>query len=256
MHPQEIVDRALELSRSGLTDREVALKCGISVGALRHWRRGDRRAPDGRDRVTKAQCPRCHDRPLDGRAYAYLFGLYLGDGHIVRTGNRGVYRLEIYCDDGWPGIAAETAQAIAAVMPGLKVGRRQHQGCSGVGAYSKHWPCVFPQHGPGMKHTRRIALVEWQQAIVEEHAREFVRGLIHSDGCRCINRVRRPLKDGDRWYEYPRYLFKNASDDIRRLYTDALDRLGIAWKQNNVREISVARRDAVARLDEFVGPKY
>ncbi|MFJ6181415.1 hypothetical protein [Streptomyces sp. NPDC092295] len=27
-------------------------------------------------------CPICDDRPLDKVAYAYLLGLYLGDGHI------------------------------------------------------------------------------------------------------------------------------------------------------------------------------
>jgi hypothetical protein len=32
--------------------------------------------------------------------------------------------------------------------------------------------------------------------------------------------------------------------------------LGIDWKQPNARNISIARKDAVARLDEFVGPKY
>ena len=34
------------------------------------------------------------------------------------------------------------------------------------------------------------------------------------------------------------------------------DRLGIAWAQMNKKNISVAQREAVARLDEFVGPKY
>jgi hypothetical protein len=71
-----------------------------------------------------------------------------------------------------------------------------------------------------------------------------------------INRVRRPLKDGDRWYEYPRYLFVNRSVDIHRLCGEALDRLGVAWRFSKPTTISVARRDAVARLDEFVGPKY
>jgi hypothetical protein len=82
------------------------------------------------------------------------------------------------------------------------------------------------------------------------------RGLFHSDGCRAINRVRRPLKDGDRWYEYPRYLFENHSADIHRLCGQALDRLGVAWRFSRPTTISVARHDAVARLDEFVGPKY
>jgi hypothetical protein len=112
------------------------------------------------------------------------------------------------------------------------------------------------QHGPGKKHTRRIELVPWQRDIVNQYTEEFVRGLIHSDGCRSMNRVQRSLKDGDRWYEYPRYLFTNESANIKRLFTDALDRLGIPWKRMNHKNVSVARKEAVARLDEFVGPKY
>jgi hypothetical protein len=35
-----------------------------------------------------------------------------------------------------------------------------------------------------------------------------------------------------------------------------LDQLGFAWRFSKRSVISVARREAVARLDEFVGPKY
>jgi hypothetical protein len=56
--------------------------------------------------------------------------------------------------------------------------------------------------------------------------------------------------------EYPRYLFTNESGDILRLCGETLDRLGVAWRFSRRNAISVARRDAVARLDEFVGPKY
>jgi hypothetical protein len=56
-------------------------------------------------------------------------------------------------------------------------------------------------------------------------------------------------------YEYPRYNFTNASDDIRTLFTSACDGLGIQWRRMNERNISVARRESVALLDEFVGPK-
>jgi hypothetical protein len=128
--------------------------------------------------------------------------------------------------------------------------------CTYVKSASKHWPCLFPQHGPGRKHERLIELEPWQQEIVDSYPGDFARGLFHSDGCRLINRVRRPLKDGDRWYEYPRYLFVNKSADIHRLCGEALDRLGVAWRFSKPTTISVARRDAVARLDEFVGPKY
>ena len=77
---------------------------------------------------------------------------------------------------------------------------------------------------------------------MDEHPEDFVRGLIHSDGCRSINRVRRSFNGGERWYEYPRYNFTNVSLDIQRLFTDTLDRLGIAWTQMNRKNISVARR--------------
>ena len=192
------------------------------------------------------------------RDYAYLLGLYLGDGCISRQGpaKKGVWKLRIVCADAWPGLKEECKQAMLAIRPDNFVTTVQRDGCVEVVSYSKHWPCLFPQHGPGRKHERKIELEPWQQEIVTSHPGDFARGLFHSDGCRLINRVRRPLKDGDRWYEYPRYLFVNRSADIHRLCGEALDRLGVAWRFSKPTTISVARREAVARLDEFVGPKY
>jgi hypothetical protein len=141
-------------------------------------------------------------------------------------------------------------------MPSSKVFARARTGCTDIKITSKHWLCLFPQHGPGMKHQRVIDLEPWQERIVAEYPGDFARGLFHSDGYRGINRVRRPLKDGPRWYEYPRYLFENQSADIHRLCGQALDRLGVAWRFSKPTTISVAQRAAVARLDVFVGPKY
>ena len=93
-------------------------------------------------------------------------------------------------------------------------------------SYSKHWPCLFPQHGPGRKHTRKIELADWQREIVERYPGDFARGLFHSDGYRGANRVRRNWGGGDHWYEYPRYLFTNNSADILWLCGQTLDQLG------------------------------
>ena len=79
----------------------------------------------------------------------------------------------------------------------------------------------------------------------------LLRGLIHSDGCRCLNIIHHPKKT----YSYPRYTFTNRSDDIRRIFCDTCDLLGIEWRIMNAWDISVARRDSVARMDELVGPK-
>jgi hypothetical protein len=146
--------------------------------------------------------------------------------------------------------------AMSAVMPSSKVFAVARTGCTEIKSTSKHWLCLFPQNGPGRKHQCKIELTQWQERIVAEYPGDFARGLFHSDGCRAINRVRRPLKDGDWWYEYPRYFFVNHSADIHRLCGEALGRLGVEWRFSKPTTISVARREAVARLDEFVGPKY
>ena len=255
MYQQATVDMALHLSRIGILDRGNARICGVSVAAIRHWRNGRRRASDGPGAERGRQCPRCHGRSMDEPAYAYLLGLYLGDGSITR-GRRDVFALWIACCDDWPGLLAACRSAMSDVMPASSVFCVHYQGCTAVKSTSKRWPCLFPQHGPGRKHTRKIELEQWQSAIVGQYPGEFARGLFHSDGWRGVNRVRRRLTDGDRWYEYPRYQFSNESGDILRLCGETLDLLGVAWRFSRRNAISVARREAVARLDEFVGPKY
>ncbi len=85
---------------------------------------------------------------------------------------------------------------------------------------------------------------------------DFIRGLIHSDGSRCINQVNTTLPSGRRaHYEYVRYFFTNYSADIRRIFCEHCDLLGIRWTQSNPRNISISHRTSVAILDEIVGPK-
>ena len=71
--------------------------------------------------------------------------------------------------------------------------------------------------------------------------------LIDSDGCRVVA--------NDRGVKSIRYHFSNRSDDIRGLFCAALDELGIPWTRPRWFEVAVYRKAAVARLDEFVGPK-
>ena len=111
-------------------------------------------------------------------------------------------------------------------------------------------------HRPGKKHTRPIVVGESQQKILDTHPGLFLRGLIHSDGCRVINRFKTLLPSGRlAEYAYPRYFFSNLSADIRGLFCVYCERLGVRWTQSNPRNISVSHRRSVAILDEFVGPK-
>lgn len=194
---------------------------------------------------------------LAGReaAYVYLLGLYLGDGCISRLSR--TYLLRISQDTRYPGLIEACAEAIEAVSQ-HRAGtvRKRDEACVDVYAMWNHWPCVFPQHGKGPKHLRPIVLAPWQRALVEQHPRQLIRGLIHSDGCRCVNRIHRPLKDGPRTYEYVRYFFTNMSADIRGLFTWACGLAGIECRPNTEHDISIAKRESVQLLDEFVGPKW
>jgi hypothetical protein len=115
---------------------------------------------------------------------------------------------------------------------------------------------AFPQRGPGRKHLRRILLATWQSELTACWPQALLRGLIHSDGCRTVNRFKVQLPSGRvGQYEYPRYFFSNLSDDVRRIFCDHCELLGIRWTQSNHRNISVSHRDSVALLERFVGPK-
>lgn len=157
------------------------------------------------------------------------------------------WRLEIHGDEKYVSIVDEVRSAMLAVMPTSKVGVRHRHGCAVVSSYGNHWMCLFPQHGPGAKHTRRIELSHWQRRIAAAEPRQLLRGLVHSDGCRVINKVK--------GYEYPRYHFSNRSDDIRDIFLWACGLIGVDCRHNNRHTLSVARRASVELLDTFIGPK-
>lgn len=234
------VQRALELSNAGWNNCQIGREMGVNRRTVSDWVRGRTRR---KRREPPAMVP--------SYPYAYLLGLYLGDGHIARH-PRDVYRLRIFLDRSYPLIVAECGAAIGLCMPN-KVGivRRRAERVNEVYSFSKHWPQLFPQHGAGRKHERKIVLEPWQRLIVDRHPGRLLRGLIHSDGCRVVNRVRHPQKT----YAYPRYFFSNRSLDIQGVFCDACDRLGVSWRQDGPWNISVARRDSVAILDRHIGPK-
>jgi hypothetical protein len=178
----------------------------------------------------------------------YLLGLYLGDGYIAAH-RRGVYRLRITLDVRYPGIIQECEAAMRAVLPWNRTGRQLRScNCYEISAYSKAWPCFFPQHGAGKKHERKITLTCWQQELVDLCPGLLLRGLIHSDGCRFTN-------TGRNGWRCPRYSFSNLSADIKQIFCDACDSLEIQWTAAPPKTIYVSRKADVARLDGFAGPK-
>ena len=72
---------------------------------------------------------RMHVDELDS-VYAYLFGLYLGDGCVSHQ-HRGVFKLRIFLDVRYPEIITECRDAIAMVLPARSEDRRrvEDEGC-------------------------------------------------------------------------------------------------------------------------------
>jgi hypothetical protein len=165
MRPNEDRQVVDQWHRCGAGASEIARRTGIPRSTVRDWCKGSVRPAQPR-----SDCWVCDARPFHEPSYVYLFGLYLGDGTLV-LGRREVYCLRVTLDRRYPRIIDECAAAVLAIRAASRmgVGTVERKGCTVVQAYWKHWPCVFPQHGPGRKHLRSIELIGWQQTLVERH---------------------------------------------------------------------------------------
>jgi hypothetical protein len=258
--PAAIILEALELAEAGLGDIAISRRTGIPAHTVRTYRRRPPRR--ARELATHGSaCGVCGAVPhrfadLPSDIYAYLLGAYLGDGCI--STNARTLQLRIVLDLAYPRVIDEVAAAILCVR-GREPGRlRPSDGaaCVVLASAWKQWACLFPQHGAGPKHERPIELEPWQRAHIDAAPQMFLRGLVHSDGCRVINRFKTKLGSGRvAEYEYPRYFFSNRSLDILGLFSDTCDLLGIRWTRSNHRNLSVSHRASVALMDTFIGPK-
>jgi hypothetical protein len=256
MHSEEDFQFGKRMIAWGMNDCAISRLMGIPRTTIKDWRT-KRVGDESRSGISRrSTCPICDGLELDTRRYAYLLGLYLGDGCISAC-PRGVYKLRITLDNRYPGIIDESGDAMANVVPAKErvVGSVRRPGCTELVAYWKHWLCLFPQHGVGPKYKRRVGLADWQQLIVDAHPDLLLRGLIQSDGCRAVNKVRSRNHPAAPSYAYPRYLFTNNSDDIRYIFCSACDSIRVSWRQMNWKTIAVSRLADVAKLDGIIGPK-
>jgi hypothetical protein len=248
MHSSAVREQALALVQAGLNDCEIARRTGISRTTIRDWRKPRYQPrPGAYDRVI---CPRCWtpspSMSFDPGDYSELLGLYLGDGYVVRLARTCKFRL--FLDSRHAEIVLESRGLLARCFPHNAIGTMfGHEGRMTIlSVHSTHMPCIFPQHGPGMKHTRRIALEDWQQEIVAREPWRFLKGCIRSDGCSFINRT------GP--YEYLSYQFSNHSRDIIGLFCQTCDSVELEYRRY-ARAVRINRRSSVARLKEKIGVK-
>ncbi len=200
-------------------------------------------------------------------AYAYLLGMYLGDGYISQVSR--TYALRIALDYSYPKIIQRVRDAMLICFPKNKITSftsyfNEKPSCTELKIYNNDIPKKFPQHGKGKKHERSIVLEQWQQIIVEKYAKQFLRGLFESDGSRYISRIKK--KNPEEYYEYVNYSFTNVSIDITNLVINHLKKLNINYKlqhkYKNKEEkhqkqyvITISKKANVAFMDTFIGPK-
>lgn len=259
----------LELWESGVNKKRISIMTGIPRATVRDCidkfetiAALDQAIIETLDEEIDCKLQRiCNPQQVESQqAYAYLLGIYLGDGSIGK--NRKVYRLRVTLDVKYPNIIAHCSQAITTILPNNEVGVVKRYwndklSCVDVSSFYKHWPTLLPQHDVNRKHEREIRLEDWQQTIVDANPLEMFRGLYHSDGSRFRNVV-----NGK---DYPRYQFSNCSPDINRIFRETCDKLGLEWSvAKRAREASngavhentfISKRKDVEYLDSVIGPK-
>lgn len=238
-----VVPRALEMRRVGYAIKAIARALGVPRSTVQYWFRRGAGVAQSVEAIglNPIQCGFESHHQHQDPAYSYLLGMYLGDGHLIRC--RRTYVLRIFLNEKQDDVIQRVKVAIMALRPfnSVTVGRRRHTAVAIVSCYSQAWPTLLPQHGPGRKHRRRLALEPWQHEIVTRYPAEFVRGLIESDR----SRYRRIVGGHD----YPAYSFSNRSEDILQMFMWAGGLLGIRPRRASKVAISIARRADVARLD-------
>lgn len=185
---------------------------------------------------------------IDKESYSYVLGFYLGDGHISKM--KRTFRLRIFQDVRYKNLIKDQILAIQKLLPNNKVNiRTGKDNCTTICVYSNLIPILFPQHGPGMKHTRKIKLQDWQKEIIEEYPKPFIKGLIISDGCR-YEKISPILKK-----VYIRYEFTNISQDIKDIFQWACSLIGVSTRVSNYKNIAVCKIKDNQIMESFIGKK-
>lgn len=233
-----------------MNDCAIARQQGLPRTTVRDMRRSAARSP------SRPLCPRCWRtlRPLTigPDDYSLLLGIYLGDGDIAELAR--TKRLRISLDAKYPRIIEKTAELLRRCFSGNSVIRQsRYEGRMAiVSVYHQHLDCLLPQHGPGPKNSRTIALEPWQEGLVEMHPWSVLKGLLWTDGCSFVNRTGK--------YAYPSYQFVNTSEGIVDIFLDACKRVGVKARvtfsiTRRSWDIRINRRECVALIDAHIGPK-
>lgn len=214
MYNNEIIESAKKLREYGLNLSQISKELNLSRSTLREWF-----SENGSNKQLEDFFTRFEKSPEVRASYYYLLGQYLGDGHISK--NSRTLKLRIFATLKYDNIINEITNAMSCVFPDNKVYQEHKKNCEAITVNSNQMNVIFPQHGEGKKHTRKIELVDWQLKYLEENSRYLARGLFHSDGCRFS------ISSGFA------YSFTNCSMDIHLIYQTCLELNDIEYTFNS-----------------------
>lgn len=178
------------------------------------------------------------------RAYSYILGLYLGDGHITKTAKKDIYRLRIFLHDRYKNLNEYALRNLQEILVENKCTIFSSKDCALdiISVYKKNIKEIFPQHGEGLKHKRKIKLEKWQKEIIDPLC--FIQGLFHSDGS---------YVQGKNVF----YQFTNMSTDIKKMYLYYCKKIGVQTSSTdfNKKNIYIYKKNFVKYLEEKIGTK-
>jgi len=254
MRTKEEIQKIYECWKDGLTQHKTAETTGIprgtvkdhykkfSLGVYPNWQQGG-------DLKSSDESP-CGFESHHAYHYAYLFGLYLGDGCISIAKNlkngKTVYKFRVFQDEKYPNLIEKHMESMRQLFPTNKINKAKKQGCWEIYFYNTSLKKLFPQLGPGMKHNRKIELADWQKKIIEANPKAFISGLFESDGCRYQSKKNNK-------YEYLFIDFSNKSEDIHELWKWACSLIGVKTRRHGIdkRQSTARTRKDVQILAEF-----
>jgi hypothetical protein len=166
-------DEVMEMLSTGMKISEIALATGINRSSISNWKQRKGRSltktvshdGEGADQYLKTFIENMNEsRRLD---YSYLLGLYLGDGCIYEFPR--TYRLTITLDKKYPSLNSQVENVFFRFFD--KPAKVHDRGCRynaiDISHHSNLLLIIFPQHGRGNKHRRKIELADWQVSILD-----------------------------------------------------------------------------------------
>jgi hypothetical protein len=244
-------NNVLKLFNNGDNKLKISKETGIPYSILKKWV-SSKNIKEAYSPITNFK--KYLNNKIKQKAYSFILAVYLGDGYISTYKTFRAPKLCFSNDKKYIKNTQEWVEKLQILFPDNKVNiyPKRNGNCYMIQVYSKKILDLFPQHGIGKKHTRKIRLKTWQNNIVKKYPEEFIRGCIQSDG----SIYEQTIKN----YKYKNYCFVNKSKDITMLFILALSLKGInkSLYYNKARQLFVIQnfnKDQIKILNKIIPSK-